>query len=35
MIGDTKMEELVCNNKVLELLRASDQVGSQRDCAKG
>jgi hypothetical protein len=35
MIGDTKMEEFVCNHKVLELLFASDQIGSQRDRAKG
>ena len=35
MIRHTKMEEFVCNHKVLELLCASDQIGSQCDRAKG
>ena len=35
MVGNPKVEELMCNHKVLELLCASDQIDSQRDCTKG
>jgi hypothetical protein len=35
MIRNTKMEEFMCNDKVLELLCASDQIGCQRDRAMG
>jgi hypothetical protein len=35
MIGHTKMEQFMSNHKVLELLCASDQIDSQRDCTKG
>jgi hypothetical protein len=35
VIVDTKMEEFVCDYKILEFLRAPDQIGSQRDSAKG
>jgi hypothetical protein len=35
MIRNTKMEEFMCNDKVLELLGAADQIGSQCDRAKG
>ena len=35
MIGHTKMEQFMSNHKVLELLCASDQIGSQCDRAKG
>jgi hypothetical protein len=35
MVGNTKVEELVCNHEVLELLCASDQIGSQCDRAQG
>jgi len=35
MVGNPKVEELMCNHKVLELLCASDQIGSQCDRTKG